>query len=75
MVPVFREFLERQLVSLAFPANDSFVCMPCFRSLEKLPKLRRSVEDLETKIAENLKHVVGEETRARSKWPEHISSS
>ena len=36
----------------------SFVCMQCFRNLEKLQKWRENVQDMESKLVENLRRLV-----------------
>ena len=36
----------------------SFVCIQCFRNLEKLQKWRENVQDMESKLVENLRRLV-----------------
>ena len=56
-----KDFLERQwpqMTVTSVPEHGySFVCLQCFRSLEKLLKLRESIEDIEKKLLENLRRL------------------
>ncbi len=59
VVATFVEFVGQLYPqwTVAFPTNDSFACLPCFRSLEKLLKLRKNAREIESKLEENLKRV------------------
>lgn len=51
VVAVLMQLNERLGVSgVNFRGKNSFVCRPCFRSIEKLVYLRRTIQEMENKI-------------------------
>jgi hypothetical protein len=66
---LFRFFLE--IVKEKYPgfsvseahlqADDSYLCVPCFRRLESMKKLKQQLEDKRRKVAEDLARSVSVE--------------